>query len=108
MKAAMNRKRRPRATEIAEKRLSTKQSNARPQRERVLIEFPAGLLQQTDQAARALNRNRSELIRSAVEHFLKEMEAKRFEECLAAAYAANSNMNLELSKEFEVVDREGL
>lgn len=82
-------------------------SHGRPQKERVLIEFPEELLQQADEAARALNRNRSELIRSAVEHFLDEMEAKRFEDRLAAAYSANSKMNLELSREFEAVDREG-
>ncbi|HEV2136774.1 MAG TPA: ribbon-helix-helix protein, CopG family [Terracidiphilus sp.] len=87
--------------------MSKEKPKVRLQRERVLIEFPVGLLQQADEAARKLNRNRSELIRSAVKHFLNEMEAKRFEERLAAAYAANSNLNLELSKEFEAVDREG-
>ena len=81
-------------------------SKSHSRRERVLIEFPAGLLQQTDEAARALHRNRSELIRSAVEKFLNAMEAKRFEEQMAAAYAANSKMNRKLCEEFEAVDRE--
>lgn len=78
------------------------------QRERVLIEFPARLLQQTDDAARSLNRNRSEVIRSAVEDFLNGIEAKKLEERLAAAYAANSKMNRDLCEEFEAIDREGL
>lgn len=88
-------------------RPSPNRSEGPSHRERVLVEFPVPLLQRTDAAARELNRNRSELIRSAVERFLNDMEAKKFEEQLAAAYAANSRMNRELCKEFEVVDREG-
>jgi metal-responsive CopG/Arc/MetJ family transcriptional regulator len=76
-------------------------------RERVLIEFPAALLERTDEAASRLKRNRSELIRSAVEDYLNDMESKKFEEKLAAAYTANSKMNRDLCEEFEAVDREG-
>lgn len=88
-------------------RSSPDRSKGPSHRERVLIEFPVRLLQQTDAAARALNRNRSELIRSAVERFLNDMEAKKFEEQLAAAYAANSKMNRDICHEFAAVDREG-
>lgn len=84
---------------------STKGSS--PQRERVLIEFSSRLLQQTDEAARSLNRNRSELIRFAVEDFLNGIEAKKFQERLAAAYTANSHLNRDVCQEFEAVDREG-
>jgi metal-responsive CopG/Arc/MetJ family transcriptional regulator len=76
-------------------------------RERVLVEFSETLLKRTDEAARKMDRNRSELIRTAVEHLLDEMETKKFEQELAAAYAANAERNLELTREFVHVDREG-
>jgi metal-responsive CopG/Arc/MetJ family transcriptional regulator len=53
-----------------------------------------------------MHKNRSELIRTAVEHHLNEIEAKRFEQELAEAYIANSDLNLELIEEFAHVDRE--
>jgi metal-responsive CopG/Arc/MetJ family transcriptional regulator len=76
-------------------------------KERVLIEFPASLLKRADQAARELDKNRSELIRSAVEKMLADMEAKQFEQRLAAAYAANASLSLEITEEFAHIDREG-
>ena len=80
---------------------------AAPRKERVLIEFPANLLQRADQAARELSQNRSELIRGAVEKLLAGMEAKRLEQQLAAAYTANAALSLEIADEFAHVDREG-
>ena len=77
-------------------------------RERVLIEFPTSLLARADEAASRLEKNRSELIRTALEHHLDEMEKKRFEAQLAAAYAANSASSLELAEEFANIDLEGL
>lgn len=77
-------------------------------RERVLVEFSTPLLKRADEAARKMEKNRSELIRTAVTRFLDDLEAKKFEEELAAAYAANAGMNLALSEEFEHIDREGL
>jgi len=76
-------------------------------RERVLIEFPSNLLERADRAAAALEKNRSELIRTAVEQLLDGIERKKFEAELAAAYAANSKMNLDLAEEFSQVDSEG-
>jgi len=78
-----------------------------PRKERVLIEFPSNLLKRADQAARELDQNRSELIRSAVEKLLADMEAKRLEQQLAAAYKANAALSLEITNEFADVDREG-
>jgi predicted transcriptional regulator len=78
----------------------------RPGKERVLVEFSASLLQRADEAARKMHKNRSELIRTAVEQHLNEIEAKKFEQDLAAAYMANAEMNLELIEEFAHVDRE--
>ena len=85
-----------------------KGGSARPQRrERVLVEFPASLLKRTDEAAIRMEKNRSELIRTAVESLLDAEERRRFELELAAAYAANADLNLEIAKEFEAIDREG-
>jgi len=74
---------------------------------RVLIEFPATLLKRADQAARELSKNRSELIRTAVEKLLAELEAKQLEQQLAAAYSANAALSLEIAEEFAHIDREG-
>ena len=76
-------------------------------KERVLIEFSASLLKRADRAARELSKNRSELIRTAVEKLLAEMEAKQLEQQLAAAYSANAALSLEMAEEFAHVDREG-
>ena len=79
----------------------------RARKERVLIEFPESLLKRTDDAARAMDTNRSELIRTAVEEMLEKMETKRFELELAAAYTANAQMSREIMEEFVHVDGEG-
>ena len=79
----------------------------RARKERVRVEFPENLLRRADEAARKLDKNRSELIRTAVEQLLEEMETKRFEQELAAAYTANAPMSLEILEEFVHVDREG-
>ena len=94
--------------------VSNRQNNARPvssranRKERVLVEFPAVLLERADEAARNLETNRSDLIRNAVERLLDVMESREFEKELAQAYAANAEMNRVLAKEFVAVDREGL
>jgi metal-responsive CopG/Arc/MetJ family transcriptional regulator len=80
---------------------------SRPRKERILVEFPEGLLKRADDAARKLGKNRSELIRVAVEQLLDEMETKRFELELAAAYTANVQMSREIMEEFVHVDSEG-
>lgn len=87
--------------------VAPKSRAVRAGRERVLVEFPVSLLERTDDAASKLEKNRSELIRTAVERLLEEMERTKFEAELAAAYAANAQMNRELVNEFANVDREG-
>jgi len=72
-----------------------------------LIEFPSALLARADKAAAKLETNRSELIRSAVEGMLDELEKRELDEQLALAYAANGRINLELLKEFESADADG-
>jgi metal-responsive CopG/Arc/MetJ family transcriptional regulator len=79
----------------------------RARKERILVEFPENLLKRADDAARRMDKNRSELIRTAVERLLEEMETKQFELELAAAYKANAPMSQEIMREFVHVDREG-
>ncbi len=75
-------------------------------KERVLVEFPENLLKRADEVAREMKMSRSELIRSAVEQRLKEIEIKKFEQELAEGYIANAEMNLALVEEFKHVDSE--
>lgn len=81
--------------------------SSRTARERVLVEFPASLLQRADSAAIEMDKSRSELIRTAVEELLDARERTKFEMELAEAYAANAKMNLDLVNEFAHVDKEG-
>ena len=83
-----------------------KSRNLRAGRERVLVEFSESLLKRADEAARMMDKNRSELIRTAVEKLLQDVETKRFEQELAEAYMANAEMNLALVEEFKHVDAE--
>lgn len=91
----------PSCTVVPEKNLR------RPARERILLEFPATLLRRADQAAAELDASRSELVRTALERLLNDMEKKKLESELAEAYTANSAMNLELARDFKHVDQEG-
>lgn len=85
-----------------------KKKAQRPGKERVLVEFSESLLKRTDEAARHLEKNRSELIRTAVERLLDGLEKQKFDAELAVAYTANASMNLAIAEEFAPVDREGL
>lgn len=80
---------------------------SRKTKERLLIEFPSALLERADRVAAKLEKNRSELIRSAVEGMLDEFEKRELDEQLALAYAANGGVNLELLEEFKSADAEG-
>jgi Arc/MetJ-type ribon-helix-helix transcriptional regulator len=55
-----------------------------------------------------MEKNRSDLIRTAVEKLLEMEEKQRLKQELASAYAANAKLSLELAEEFAVVDREGI
>lgn len=79
----------------------------RARKERILVEFPESLLKRADDTARQLGKNRSELIRTAVEQMIDEMETKRFELELAAAYTANAPLSQQIMEEFVHVDGEG-
>jgi metal-responsive CopG/Arc/MetJ family transcriptional regulator len=78
----------------------------KPLKERVLIEFPASALRRTDKAARAEGVSRSEFIRTAIEQRLDAIDEAEFERALEESYKANAELNLQILKEFEHVDRE--
>ncbi len=78
----------------------------RPTKGRVLVEFPENLLKRADEVAQEMKMSRSELIRTAVESRIQEIELKRFEQQLAEGYLANAEMNLALLEEFKHVDNE--
>jgi metal-responsive CopG/Arc/MetJ family transcriptional regulator len=83
-----------------------KPSVPRSFKERVLIEFPAQLIERADLEAERLGTSRSQLIREALEGFLAARERDRLEQQLAEGYSANNARNLELLEEFAAVDRE--
>ena len=75
-------------------------------RERVLVEFPPSLLRQAEEAAAQLLVDRSKFIRAAVEEKVANMRREKFEQELAAAYAANAEFDLKQCDEFKHVDGE--
>ena len=77
---------------------------ARTRKERVLVEFPLELLKRADRVAREREKNRSDLIRTAVEQLIDSIETKRFEEDLASAYQANAGLSSEVIKDFSHVE----
>jgi metal-responsive CopG/Arc/MetJ family transcriptional regulator len=75
---------------------------------KVIVEFPADLLQRAELAASQMSTNRSKLIRCAVEVFVSESEKRRIERELAEGYSANDEANRRICKEFAHVDSENL
>jgi len=95
------------ARSTQEIRPPAKPGSIRGGRERILVEFPSRLLERADKAAAQLEKNRSELIRAAVEQMLDALEKERFEREMEEGYVANSALNLSVLEEFAHVDREG-
>jgi Arc/MetJ-type ribon-helix-helix transcriptional regulator len=89
----------------AGKRAST--DRRKPQRSRVITEFPPDLLSAADQAARERNSSRSDLIREAVREFLAQLRRARFEAELGEGYRKNAELDRRLCDEFRYVDAEG-
>jgi metal-responsive CopG/Arc/MetJ family transcriptional regulator len=75
---------------------------------RVAVDFPAGLLRETEQAAAEMAVDRSKLIRSAVRAFLGGLRRQALERELAAAYEANAELGRRISEEFAHVDSENI
>jgi len=75
---------------------------------KVIVEFPADLLERAEQRASDLSTNRSKLIRSAVEQYLEFSARRELERALAEGYRANDVRNREISQEFRHVDSENI
>jgi hypothetical protein len=71
---------------------------------KVAIDFPASLFRETEQAAHELSLNRSQLIRSAVEMFLRRRNREKLERAIAESFRANSELDRRLVDEFRYVD----
>ena len=75
---------------------------------KVIVEFPADLLQRAELAASQMSTDRSKLIRCAVEVFVNKSEKQRIEQELAEGYTANDEANRRIYREFAHVDSENL
>jgi metal-responsive CopG/Arc/MetJ family transcriptional regulator len=73
---------------------------------KVLVEFPEELLERAQVVADEQATDRSKLIRTAVEKYVRTIERQKLERDLAEAYKANSELALKISEEFNAVDRE--
>jgi hypothetical protein len=71
---------------------------------KVAIDFPALLFRETEQAAQELAMNRSQLIRSAVEAFLRQRNREWLERAIAESFQANRDLDRQLAEEFRHVD----
>ena len=94
------------STSNARKAAPARRPARKPAKERILIEFPSAALRRADEAARAAGISRSEFIRAAVERRLEAISAEEFERELEKAYQANAAFNLQITKDFEHLDRE--
>lgn len=61
--------------------------------ERIMITIPDDLLKDVDSAAKRLKRNRSQLIRQALDEFLRQIKQQEFEAVLAEGYREMSKKN---------------
>ena len=73
---------------------------------KILVEFPKELLERAQVVADEQATDRSKLIRTAVEKYVRTIERQKLERELAEAYKANSELALRISEEFNAVDRE--
>jgi len=71
---------------------------------RVVVEFPASLLNRAEGVLPELGINRSELIRNAVERYLEALQRAKLEQELAEGYIANAAQAESLCEEFAYVD----
>jgi metal-responsive CopG/Arc/MetJ family transcriptional regulator len=73
---------------------------------KIAIDFPAPLLRETERAMHELSINRSHLIRSAVEMFLRQREREKLERAIAESFEVNRELDQNLVDEFKYVEAE--
>lgn len=76
------------------------------QTRRIMISLPDSLLQEVDGLVAQENRNRSELIREAMHHYLQEVKRQRIREKLKQGYLEMARTNLGLAEEALAAENE--
>jgi metal-responsive CopG/Arc/MetJ family transcriptional regulator len=76
------------------------------QARKIVIDFPAPLFQETEHAVHELSMNRSVLIRSAVEMYLRVRQREKLERQIAESFAANAEFDRQLVEDFAHLDAE--
>ena len=92
-------------------RLKEKRRTARPAAasvKRVVVDFPTPLLARAERVTSELAINRSELIRTAVEHYLEILQQQKLARELADGYRLNAELDRAIGEEFAAVDYENL
>lgn len=74
------------------------------QARKIAVDFPAPLFQETERAVHELSMNRSTLIRSAVEMYLRVWRREKLERQIAESFAANAEFDRQLVEDFAHVD----
>ena len=78
----------------------------RKQARKIAVDFPAPLFQETERAVHELSMNRSTLIRSAVEMYLRVWRREKLERQIAESFSANAEFDRQLVEDFAHVDAE--
>jgi metal-responsive CopG/Arc/MetJ family transcriptional regulator len=76
------------------------------QARKIVIDFPAPLFQETERAVHELSMNRSTLIRSAVEMYLRAWRREKLEHQIAESFSANVELDRQLVEDFAHADAE--
>jgi len=73
---------------------------------KVMIMMPDNLLEETDAEARREKRNRSQVIRTAVQEYLERRKCEELRERMIEGYQVCTQEDAKLMREFAVVDAE--
>lgn len=76
------------------------------QARKIVIDFPATLFEETERAVHELSMNRSVLIRSAVEMYLRVRRREKLERQIAESFRANAEFDRQLVEDFAHVGAE--
>jgi metal-responsive CopG/Arc/MetJ family transcriptional regulator len=71
---------------------------------KVVIDFPERLFRETEEAVVALQTNRSNLIRLAVETYLDQLRRTKLEQELAEGYRANASQARGIAEELSLFE----
>ena len=81
---------------------------ARGQTAKITLNLPKPFLRDVDNTATELSLTRTELIRSALEKYVKALAKAKLKEELIEGYKANSTLLTQTSEEFKFVDGENV